>query len=783
MAGKPLLGGNVKKNVEPQSSPKVQSPPPRLSLKGQKKAVKIATKQVEQVNKAAPTSKATKFAFKNPVLNSTIMAKPTNASQPVPRHDPDAPGALVMRRPTTAPKGKRIVDVVVDPFLGRHLREHQVEGVKFMYECVMGMRPHAGEGAILADDMGLGKTLQTITLLWTLLKQNPVYEEAPVVKKAIIVVPASLIHNWRKEFRKWLGNERIGVFVADGKNLRITDFTRGKAYNVMIIGYEKLRVVQEELNKGPGIDIIVVDEGHRLKTAQNKAAAAIKSLNCERRVVLTGTPLQNDLGEYFVTVDFVNPGLLGKYATFKKEFETPILKGRQPEATALQKEKGEEREQELMTLTGQFMLRRSSEILAKYLPPKTEYVIFCKPTAAQISVYKAIIGSPIFKSALGSNEMALQLISILKKVCNSPSLLKSKNDDERPPEVLENLFSSLPATMLAPSVSTKIRVLDSLLNRIRTTTQEKVVLVSNYTATLDILQRLLTSNSYTYLRLDGSTPVSKRQGIVDRFNNTSAAVSFAFLLSAKSGGVGLNLIGASRLVLFDIDWNPATDAQAMARIHRDGQKKPCRIYRLLVQGALDEKVYQRQITKQGLADAVVDNKASSAAFTAEELRDLFTLDEREHCQTHTLLSCDCGGTGDLAAEASDAVLTHNADTPRTGSVEPTSGGEDSDDDSSLPELPTVLLKASQVNMEEQERLIREKRQGRSSKGNAGKTKFKALMQYRHVDVKLLQDSGGINRDIEDVQDVEAALVEDEILMDVVKEEESRVCFLFAKTSG
>jgi len=113
--------------------------------------------------------------------------------------------------------------------------------------------------------------------------------------------------------------------------------------------------------------------------------------------------------------------------------------------------------------------------------------------------------------------------------------------------------------------------------------------------------------------------------------------------------VGLNLIGASRLVLFDLDWNPATDLQAMARIHRDGQKMPCKIYRLLVQGALDEKIFQRQVTKQGLADAVVDNKASAATFSREELRDLFSLDDKDHCQTHELLGCDCEGRAIMPA--------------------------------------------------------------------------------------------------------------------------------------
>ncbi|KAJ4288618.1 helicase [Kalmusia sp. IMI 367209] len=629
--------------------------------------------------------------FKTPLLSSTVLPK-TNSSIPQPRHDPTQPNALIMKRPASCPNGKQIVDVVVDPVLSKHLRDHQREGVRFLYECVMGMRCE-GEGAIMADEMGLGKTLQTITLLWTLMKQNPVFESSPVITKALIVCPAGLVDNWRREFRKWLGNERIGVFVADAKNKRITNFTKGKAYNVMVVGYEMLRVVQEELKKG-SIDIVIADEGHRLKTANNKAMQAIQSLNTERRVILSGTPLQNDLGEFFTAIDFVNPGLLGQRAAFKRTFEGPIVRSRQPDASETELEKGEARWQELVSLTSRFMIRRTADVLTKYLPPKTEHIVFCKPTTAQAAAYRAILASPIFAVALGNTDMALQLINVLKKICNSPALLKSKKDaDDTPSEMLQSLLPLIPPNVLNSNASSaKLRVLDSLVHRIYTTTQEKIVIVSNYTQTLDMIERLLVSLSYTYLRLDGSTPAKNRQSLVEKFNKTSKAMSFAFLLSAKSGGVGLNLIGASRIVLFDIDWNPATDLQAMARIHRDGQKLPCKIYRFVVQGGLDEKIYQRQIMKMGLANAVVDNKASASSFSREELRDLFRLDERDTCQTHDLLGCKCNGKGLLQAPISvDEEDEEHDDDPYPG-----------------------LRAASQVDMEEQEERVKERRKAPNS---------------------------------------------------------------------
>lgn len=744
---------NVRKEYKPLATAKPNRTP---SLEKHAVATAAQDGSDAEILKVAPSKPAVSLKqFKTPLLQSTVIPK-TSSSKPQPRHDPTQPNALVMKRPTICPKGKQIVDVVVDPILVKHLRDHQREGVKFLYECVMGMRCE-GEGAIMADEMGLGKTLQTITLLWTLMKQNPIYENQPVVTKALIVCPAGLVENWRREFRKWLGNERIGVFVLDksNKDKKISNFTMGKAYNVMIVGYEMLRVVQDELKKGAGIDIVIADEGHRLKTAKNKAMLAIQSLNTERRVYLSGTPLQNDLSEFYTAIDFVNPGLLGKRSAFKREFETPIDRSRQPNASEVEIEKGEARWKELVEFTSQFMIRRTAEVLSKYLPPKTEHVVFCKPTVAQAAAYRSVLSSPIFAVALGNTDMALQLITVLKKLCNSPSLLKAKDADATPSELLQSLVPLIPPNVLASHASsTKLRVLDSLVHKIYTTTKEKIVIVSNYTTTLDMIERLLTSLSYTYLRLDGSTPVSKRQPLVERFNRSDQKSCFAFLLSAKSGGVGLNLVGASRIVLFDIDWNPATDLQAMARIHRDGQKLPCKIYRFLVQGGLDEKIYQRQIMKMGLANAVVDNKASSTSFSKEELRDLFRLDDRESCQTHDLLGCTCEGLG----------------IPEAGPIEVSDGETEESEDDDIPLLG--LQKASQVNMEEQEaRIQNPKRKSRPGE----QPKLKMLMEYAHFDTKLLRDV--------DVDDERAILVDDDVLLEVIKEPDCKVGFLLTKSSS
>ncbi|KAK4694474.1 DNA repair and recombination protein RAD54B, partial [Lecanoromycetidae sp. Uapishka_2] len=766
LAGRPFLKtSSVKPEAETKqvSLPKSHSRPDK---KGELLLKKEDTKKT--LNVQAPRSAASQVPFKGPLMANSVLPK-KESKTPTPRHDPNAPNAIVMKRPNLVPKGKQIVDIVVDPLLTQHLREHQREGVKFMYECVMGMRDFDGQGAILADEMGLGKTLQTIALIWTLLKQNPIYEgphdPPPVIKKALIVCPVTLINNWRKEFRKWLGADRLGVYVFDDNKKRISDFTKGKSYHVMIIGYEKLRNVVEELKKGHGIDIVIADEGHRLKTAKNKSAQAIKSLNTTRRVILSGTPIQNDLSEFFMMVDFVNPDLLGSFKTFTKEFETPILKSRQPGALSKDVEKGEARSEELASLTSLFILRRTADILSQYLPPKTEYILLCRPTEAQALTYQHVLACPAFQAALGNSEASLQLITVLKKVCNSPALLHGKalTDPSAPVSPLTaSLLASVPHQLLRTNAgSTKLRALDQLLHTLRTTTEEKIILVSNYTSTLDLLQTLLTSLAHPYVRLDGSTTSSKRQDIVDTFNRSPASQCFAFLLSAKSGGVGLNLIGASRLVLFDVDWNPATDLQAMARIHRDGQKRPCVIYRFVMAGGIDEKIWQRQVTKLGLASNIMDQRGGTSSFTKDELRDLFRLDEGLSCQTHDLIGCACKGRG----------LPDSAVEKDFMPIEIFDSDIEAVDDDELPDMP-ALMKANKVNMDEQERKIRERASVSTSK--KASAKMESLMAYSHIDTSKFATE--IDEDME-------AMIHDEVLLKVLKDDGNRVSFVFAKTSG
>lgn len=771
MAGKPFLNSGMKRpHTIPADEIVIIGDSPVGKRMKQEAVKKSLPPTVPPKSFYAPIPKPK--AFQNPLL-STVKV-PEIAGVPTPRHDPNAIGALVMKRPKSCPKGKQICDVVLDPFLGTHIREHQREGVKFLYECVIGLRGYDGQGALLADAMGLGKTFMTIALIWTLLKQNPIHGPHGVIKKALIVCPVTLLRNWRKEFKKWLGNARIGVLVIDGNEGRIRDFTHGNSYSVLIIGYEKLRSVQEELKQCDDIGLIICDEGHRLKTEGNKSAQAIKSLDTPRRIILSGTPLQNDLGELYVMVDFVNPGILGTYKTFKKEFEIPIMNSRNTEASLNQKEKGEARQEELAALTKQFVLRREADVLNKYLPPKTEYVLFCKPTTAQVEVYQHVLGSSIFGKVVGSSEASLQLITLLKKVCNSPSLLRKQDADKVPTNgSVKALLEDIPRELLKSSnfsASCKIRVLDGMLKYLSEHTSEKIVIVSNYTSTLDMLSKHLSSLALNHLRLDGSTPSNKRQDLVDTFNKTTAAQNFAFLLSAKSGGAGINLIGASRLVLFDVDWNPATDLQAMARIHRDGQKRPVKIYRFLMAGGIDEKIYQRQITKMGLADSVMDGKKNEASFSTAELKDLFRLEQQTICQTHDLLGCTCGGQG----------IHPPSSLPNSPETLLNISDDDGHSDDDLPEIPVLkMTKGTEYDWkateEEHERSEKAKREMRS------KGKMQALMQYNHIDTSIFigETKDVLGYELDEVVAAKQAL-KDDVLVKILEGKRCKVNYVFAK---
>ncbi|KAH7647162.1 DNA repair RAD54-like [Cryptosporidium bovis] len=580
--------------------------------------------------------------------------------------------------------------IEVDPMLTKWLREHQRQGVMFIFECLMGLRDFNGNGCILADDMGLGKTLQSITILWTLLNQG--FDGKPSVRKAVVVCPASLVKNWASEIDKWLQGKCKCTAVAERDREKVISSFAGFKYDmnsrILIASYETFRMHVEQLDNVP-IDLVICDEAHRLKNDRTKTAISINNLPAKKRLLLSGTPIQNDLVEFYSLVSLANPQVLGDVTQFKKLYANPILEGREPDATECQQELAAKRLMELSNITNHFILRRANTLLAKVLPPKIILNIFCNLTPIQSYLYKKFLRSSTCKKILDSENnlsnnnnssgitgQVLSSIQSLMKLCNHPLLIRPKNnggfgkgfegcekyfemmhgkncnstneytreycDNRKNATLSTNLRNSRSGFNSKPNLSGKFYLLSRLLFHIKSSTKDRVVLVSNYTQTLDLFESLCRDLQVPCVRLDGSTSITRRHNLVKTFNDPNSN-SFAFLLSSKAGGCGINLIGANRLVMFDPDWNPANDKQALARVWRDGQKKNCYIYRLFSTGTIEEKIYQRQLCKDGLSAMLVTSTGNNElkdSISADLVRDLFTLKENTISDTHDMIQCN-----------------------------------------------------------------------------------------------------------------------------------------------
>ncbi|KAF8821638.1 SWI2/SNF2-containing protein RAD54 [Cardiosporidium cionae] len=524
------------------------------------------------------------------------------------------PVPLILYTPSDDENGHSKIEV--DPMLTRWLREHQREGVKFIFECLMGLKGFEGEGCILADDMGLGKTLQSITILWTLLKQG--FDGNPAVRKVLVVCPASLVNNWAEEIQKWLKGQCGCTAVADSSREKVISKFLGFRYDrqshVLISSYETFRMHVDKLNNVP-VDLLICDEAHRLKNDRTKITMAIGKIPVKKRLLLSGTPIQNDLDEFYAMVSLCNPNILGEMSQFRKSFANPILIGREPDATESQQNLAAIRLGELSNITNMFILRRTNSLLSNVLPPKIIMNIFCRLTPLQTTIYQGFLESKrLSRPGFEAFDCYLDEIDQLSK---NARMRTSRAD-----------------------LSGKLLLLSRILEYLKRYTNDRVVLISNYTQTLDLFDRLCKENGYPVARLDGSTAIKKRHAMVTSFNDPNSN-SFIFLLSSKAGGCGINLIGANRLVMYDPDWNPANDKQALARIWRDGQKKICYIYRLFSTGTIEEKVYQRQICKDGLSSMIItegENQMKDSLST-EMVKDLFRFRCDTLCDTHDMLQC------------------------------------------------------------------------------------------------------------------------------------------------
>ncbi|DBA95427.1 TPA: DNA-dependent ATPase protein rad54 [Trebouxia sp. C0006] len=549
------------------------------------------------------------------------------------------------------PEGSAEEPILVDTMLTRWLRAHQREGVQFLFDCVTGLRSDIGQGAILADDMGLGKTLQSITLLWTLLNSgNELLGGKPVAKRVIICCPTSLVSNWDSEIQKWLKGRLQTLPLCESSREDVIDsinqFLSPRNFaKVLIVSYETFRLHTEKFKSETACDLLICDEAHRLKNDQTLTNKALGSLKCKRRILLSGTPVQNNLDEFYAMASFCNPKVFESPAHFRRYYDRPILAGQEPGASDKEVQLAHERQEEMNKHCNDFILRRTNDILSDHLPPKVIEVVCCKLTYLQRDLYNHFLKSKAARKLVSGQKSVgvLPAITNLKKLCNHPKLiydaLNHVNKDSGVAEGFEGCGQFFPPGLfdngrvgrggLAQGwelLSGKFALMARMLAVLRTETNDRIVIVSNYTQTLDLFSNLCRERQYPFVRLDGSTSINKRQKLVKNFNDPQQN-QFVFLLSSKAGGCGLNLIGGNRLVLFDPDWNPATDKQAAARVWRDGQKKQVYVYRFITTGSIEEKVFQRQMSKEGLQAVVNGNDAAGGGWSSEMLRDLFTLRE------------------------------------------------------------------------------------------------------------------------------------------------------------
>ncbi|KRY65310.1 DNA repair and recombination protein RAD54B [Trichinella pseudospiralis] len=555
----------------------------------------------------------------------------------------------------TLPDGRQCREVPVDSSLAKNLRPHQKEGILFLYKCIIGYYSTERCGAILADEMGLGKSLQCIALVSTLMKRGP-FDGRALLRRILLLAPCSLLDNWKKEFDKWLKLHCLSiVLVRDGKDVdRACSMNHASLRSIIIVSYETFARHASRL-QGSGqssrFDMLICDEAHRLKNPTVRASYLIRQLPVQRRLLLTGTPVQNNLQELYVLCDLANPGLLGEAAQFRASFEKPILASMSAQADEDDQIYGRWKGNELRQLVATFLLRRTQQIMRSYLPSKVEYAVFCKPSTLQSKLFETVAEEARLAldqgTAVGS-EFCLTFLDYMRKICAHPAVLYNclQQAVERPNC---KLLSCYPACFTDVGVrvgdSGKLIVLAQLLELVRRQyPDEKVVVASNFTESLNIIESYCNGIGFSSLRLDGSTDVLSRQRMVDRFNTTTDD-TFLFLLSTKAGGMGLNLIAANRLVLYDCDWNPAYDRQAMARIWRDGQRRTCHIYRLLTTGSIEENIFQRQIRKDDIGLVVDGNKEmkTKLKFSIDELKHLLVYQANTACATHDAMQCNCSG--------------------------------------------------------------------------------------------------------------------------------------------
>ncbi|KAK7318422.1 hypothetical protein RJT34_03122 [Clitoria ternatea] len=553
--------------------------------------------------------------------------------------------------------------------IGKMLYPHQREGLKWLWSlhCL-------GKGGILGDDMGLGKTMQICGFLAGLFHSR-------LIRRALVVAPKTLLPHWIKELSAVGLSEKTREYFGTSVKLREYELQyilqdKGvllTTYDIVRNNSKSLRggryFDDEESEDSATWDYMILDEGHLIKNPSTQRAKSLLEIPCAYRIIISGTPLQNNLKELWALFNFCCPELLGDKKWFKERFETPILRGNDKHASDREKRVGSSVAKELRDRIQPYFLRRlKSEVFSQdnekttaKLSQKQEIIVWLRLTSVQRHLYEAFLKSEIVLSAFDGSPLAA--LTILKKICDHPLLLTKRAAED----VLEGMDSMLKpeeanvAEKLAmhiayvagtdefkdeQDVSCKIFFIMSLLDNL-IPEGHNVLIFSQTRKMLNLIQESLVSKGYDFLRIDGTTKANDRLRIVDDFQEGVGAP--IFLLTSQVGGLGLTLTRADRVIVVDPAWNPSMDNQSVDRAYRIGQTKDVIVYRLMTCGTVEEKIYRKQVYKGGLFKTATEHKEQIRYFSQQDLRELFSLPkegfdvsvtqrqlEEEHDRQHTV---------------------------------------------------------------------------------------------------------------------------------------------------
>ena len=461
----------------------------------------------------------------------------------------------------------RDIDLDIDESIANILRPYQETGVKWLISLQRN-----GFGGCLADDMGLGKTLQVIAYL---------SDSSMSGKHTLVVTPKTLLSNWQREFGKFSPEMPVRIYHGANRDLNSDDMRAVliTTYGTLLNDIDQFRTIH--------FTNLVIDEAQYIKNPASKIHKAIKEIDASTRIILTGTPLENNIREYWGLMKLINPETFVSIDPFSKYADQEVL---------LEK---------VRRMTSPFLLRRMKEDVLPDLPEKREQTIYCSMDDDQRAYYEKMLASIRHelkrkgsRFEIKTNSAMLRGLLYLQEICCHPSLLDADLNPER-------CTSSVKFDLL-------LELLDDLLE-----SGHKVVVFSRFTRMLRLIEAQIIRRHYNYYYLDGTT--THRLDIVDEFENSANGV---FLISLKAGGTGINLVSADTVIIYDPWWNPASEKQAEDRVFRIGQTKDVMVYRLIVEDSIEEKVQRLQEEKKRLYSQILYGHEAPTSVTAEEMMKL-----------------------------------------------------------------------------------------------------------------------------------------------------------------